>query len=423
MYSLVSAIAKSFQTQGRWVSVDITDLTFAQLFSDYTAVIATLTNPFVTGQVGLRLSAIQAQVGDSGQTFSEFLTANGNLTLPTFAPIPTINPKYVRYMDVFRAGYDVTPVGPTQAPDAQIPEGDKTWLFLTKTDPVTDYTLFYKTCLVSVNGFIHRLDASTQGVWVMDGNKSSMLSGRAEMGILDFQDVSQFEILPITPAMIYKQASGQLYQNQVRINTGVDLSTKTPMLVLGGYLHMLDSKTFRRIGQTQLLIDFNNLPFIERYHESRECIDYSSMPFQTTTRNDAQISVPDFLSDANILAYLQLSQSFLVMLDNLDVYRDSIYVEKSGMVGKLVAHGSADNPPDKPLVNGIGKLADYWYVYEDQQYSLNVVDNFWQRRKYKTVPLLQQNGVDDGRQPQDPVRHSRAYFLVIGTDLATTTTT
>lgn len=414
MYSLVSAIAKSFATQGRWESLDISTLTFEQLYTQYIKVTAVLTNPFVTGQVALNLADIQAMVGDTTQTFSEFLTANGNTTLPTTTPVPVLDTQYVHYKDAFRAGYSVQPVGPTQAPDAPLPPADKTWLFLSKAG--VDFNFFYANCLVSVNGYIHRLTANSTGAWVIDGMKTARNVNQNQIGILNFQKVSPFTVVPVTPSMIYKQSSGQLYRNQMRINLGQDLSQKTVALVLGGYLHILDAKTLYRIGQTQVAIDFNNFPLIERYYESRKFLDYSSLPFNRSTINAAQLDVNDFLSDANLLAYMQLSQTFFVILDNVEIFKDEQFVQSAQMPGMLVAY----EEPVYPLVNGIGKLGDYWSTYEDKQWSVTVVDNFWQRRAFKTLNLLEQEGISDNRITTDPVRHSKAHFLVIGTDTPVT---
>jgi hypothetical protein len=413
MYSLVSAIAKSFSSLGRWESVDISQMTFAQLFASYTRVTAVLTNPFIDGPVALDLASILGQVGDTNTTVTAFLTANANNALPTFTPVPVLKHKHVQYRDAFRAGYSVQPVGPYQAPDAQLPAKDKTYLHITNPN-VADFREFYKYCLVSVNGYLHRTDADQNGAWVIDGTKSLWKSNRNQIGFLNFQGVSTLNFVPITPQMVYKQSSSQALANQMRIDVGQDLSNKGLMLVLGGYLHFLDERTFRRIGDQQILIDFNNLPLFERYHESREVLDYSGLPFQTTTRNPSQIAVADFLSDANLTAYVTMSQSFLVIMDNPEVYRDSAFVQTVAGPGMLVAHQF----PDKPLMNGIGKLADYWSVFEDQQWSVRVVDNNWNRRVYGTMQKSYWTNIADSRLTQDPVRYSRAQFMVIGTDLA-----
>lgn len=411
MYTLVSALAKSFDTQGRWSEVAIGDMSFQCLFSQYTRVVALLTNPFVDGQVALNLEDIRSQIASPVQTFSEFLTATGNRSLPTTTDTPKLAHQTVKYRDAFKAGYLVQPVAPNAAPDAQLPPSEKTWLHLSKTG--VNFRTFQRYCLVSVNGFLHRIDCDENGCWVVDGMRSTQISNEASIGILNFQHVSPLTYVRITPEMVYKQKDEQAYRNHVYVDLGQDVSNKGLALVLGGYLHILDSRTFRRTGPSTVLIDFNNLSLFERFHESRPYLDYSSLPYQRTKRNPTQFDVSDFLSDENLLAYVTLSQSFFVVLDNPEIYRDSIYVPASPVPGKLISYVE----PLYPLVNGVGKLADYWSVYEDGQWALSVVDNRWHRRLYNTSPLLSQQGIADHRIATDPVRHSRAQFLLIGTDL------
>lgn len=416
VYSLVSALAKSFDTEGRWTAVDIGDVTFSDLYSLYTRVIATLTNPFLEAPVALELADIREQIGSPSLTFSQFLTANGNTVLPTSDMLPVLTEQTARYMDAFKAGYSVQPIAPNAALDAQLPAADKTWLYLTKAG--VDFNLFQKYCLVSVNGFLHQIDCDSTSALVMEGNRSAQLSNEATIGIINFQKVSSLTYLPITSEMIYKQTDDQTYRNHMYVDLGQDVSGKGLALVLGGYLHFLDTKTFFRISASAVCIDFNNLPLFERFNESFPYIDYSSLPYQRTKRNVTQFAVDDFLSDENLVAYATLSQSFFVLFDNPELYKDSTYVPASQVVGKLISYSE----PTAPLMNGIGKLADYWSVEEDGQWALSVVDNYWWRRVYNTAPLLSQQGISDMRVPTDPVRHSRASFLLIGTDLQQSST-
>lgn len=412
MYTLVSALVKQASPANRWQSAEIGDLSFQSLYSDYTGVIAVLSNPFLPNNVALDLNSVRTLVIDYQETFNAFLTRMGNKTLPTYTPVPSLTPKYARYSDAFKAGYKVQPVGPTQSPDAQLPNGAKTWLYLTK--PNVDFRDFYRYCLVSVNGFLHRTDADQNGAWVVDGMKTARLANRNELGIINFQGVSTLSFIPVTADMIFKQSSDQAYRNQMRIDLGVDTTGKTLMASLGGYLHVLDQSTIRRISPTEVLIDFNNLPLWERYHESRGVIDYSSLPFQRTTNNESQFAIDDFMSDANLVAYMQLSQTFFILADNPELYKETVYIPNTKITGLLIAY----TKPDKPLINGIGKLADYWARYEDGQWAVAVVDNYWHHRVYNTAPKSSLNNIADNREPTDPVSHSRGYFLHIGTDFA-----
>jgi hypothetical protein len=413
MYSLVSAMAKSFASEGRWESVDIGEMSFATLYSTYTRVIAVLTNPFIDGQVALDLASIAASVGNSQRTFNQFLTDNANNTLPTFTPVPVLQQAEVHYMDARRAGYKVERAGPPNvAPDAVLPDGDKTCAYLTKKG--LDFRTFGKYALVTINDFLHRVVFDQNGAWVIDAAKSLMKSGYNQVGILNFQKVSALTTVPVTADMIYKSNDTELYRNYMRVDLGQDISNKSVMLSLGGYLHVLDEKTFYRINDTSVVIDFNNLPLLERYHESLPYLDYSSLPFDRSTSNDSQVPIDSFFSDANLLAYMQLSQTFFIIGDNPEIYKDTKHVQTIGH--SLVAF----EKPKWPLVSCIGRLQDYWYTDEDGQWGVSVTDNRWQHRLYDTVKVPDQQNVDAARITQDRASFSRAFFLLIGTDIMLT---
>lgn len=420
MYTLVSAIAKSFASEGRWESVDIGAMPLTEIYSTYVKVYAILTNPFVTGQVSLDLADVQA--GESGLsiTFNQFLTANGTAMLPTSTTIPTITPQYAQYKDAFRAGYKVQPINATAAPDAQLPLSDKTYLYLTKLDSTgksIDFNLFFRSCMVTVNGYFHVLEASPTAAWVVDGMLSRNVSKQNQIGILNFQNLGTLTYVPITSGMIYKQNSSQVYRNQMYVNLGQDISNKTVMLVLGGYLHILDGKSMYRVGAQQVAINFNNLPILERFHESMEFLDFTNLPYLRDANDASKISVADFLSDANLVAYATMSQSFFVILDNPEIFIEYDQIQTGRLVDMLVSY----QEPKYPLINGIGKVADYWSTFEDGKWSVTVYNNRWNWRTYNTTDWRNLPVVNKARQSYNPEQHSRAFFLKIGSDMVSTT--
>lgn len=411
MYNLVSAIAKPFGAGQRWREVDIETVPLLTLFNTYSQIHAILTNPFVTGQVGLDLQTIRSAVGGTSMTFPEFLTANGNNTLQTFAPVPELKTKTVKYADAFHAGYKIQAVHSRAAADAQLPPSEKTWLKLTR--PQTNYSLFYSKCLVNVNGFFHMLDMDSTGIFVVDGMKSQQLSGMNTIGIMSFREVANLQYVPITPSMVYKQNPNQALKNQAFVQCDVDLSNKTIAVVIGGYLHILDDKVITRVSDKAVCISMQDIPIIPRYFGSRKYIDFTSLDLEKTTRNDGQIDVEDILSDESIIGLLTLSQSFLVIIDNPNLYRDKVAVR----CPKTPNHYVAYTKPNLPLVAGYGKVANYWYVKEHGQYSITTHDTLTQNYVFDTVDVIDEISVSNQRLPGNPVTYGDAYFLEIGTDL------
>lgn len=411
MYQLTSAIAKQLNGDGRWMDVAIGDIALRVLYSTYSRILATLTNPFLTDSVTLDVQEIRSMIGGSDITLNQFLAQNANLTLPTTPGNVVINPRFARYADGFHAGYKIQPIHPTASIDAQLPLSEKTWLFLTRPD--TDYHMFYDYCLVSVNGFFHMTDVSSNGVYVQDGMKSNFLSGQNQLGIYSFHDIGKIELIPITEQMVYRQNNLQKFRDRAYVNLGKDVSDKTVMLVLGGYLHVLDRKTLHRIGDGTFMIDMRNLPLIDRYYESRKYLDFSSLNLETTSRNDSQVDVENFFSDETLMAYLTLSQSFFVVLDHNDIFINKIPVKKTPNVNGFVT----SHLPVLPLVTGHGKMTNYWYEHEDGLYAISCYDTLSYNRLYDTVDIEKQISVSDSCDPQNPVEHGSAFFLEVGCDI------
>ena len=410
MYQLISAIAKPFQGNKRWINVEIGSMSLHHLFLTYSKINAILSNPFLTSSVSFDLNSIRSTQSGMTNTFNQFLTTNGSTTLVTTNVLPIINTRYAKYADAFRAGYKIDPVNSVASIDAILPLSDKKWLRLTR--PNTDYNLFYKSCLVTVNGFFHATDASVQGVYVQDGMTSAILANQNQLGIYSFRELGELTYVPITPTMIYKQNDREFFKDRCYVDLGVSNLDKTIMLVLGGYLHVLDSKTFYRVSETSFAIDFNNLPFLDRYYESKEFIDLSSLPLEKTNRNLNQVSIENFFSDENILAYLTLSQTFFVILDNPDIFINKIFVHETKMPGMYITYGV----PKYPMVVGAGKHSDYWYTYEDGQYSLTCADGCYHNRIFDTVDVASETSGSANRNPMKAVTYSQAYLLEVGID-------
>jgi hypothetical protein len=411
MYTLISAIGQPLNGAGRWRSIEIGDMPMTTIYSTYAQVYAILSNPFFPQQVCLNFAGIRSQYGGVSLTFNELLASLGSESLPTTNTLPVINTRYAKYADAIHAGYKIEPIHPTISPTTPIPRAEKTWLLVSR--PNTDYNLLYKSCLVSVNGFFHQTDVDATGLYVKDGMESCFISNDNQLGLFSFRELGSLSFIPITKSMVYKQNINQVYRDRCYINVGKDVSNKSVFLVLGGYLHVLDKKTFYRVGNGQFCIDMSNLPLFERYYESKNYIDLTSLPLQKTDKNDNQVAVDEFLSDECLLTYVTLSQSFFVILDNPEIFVEREEVKAAPMPGMFISY----TRPQFPLITGKGKLSNYWYTYEDTQYSLTCTDSYRQNRLFNTVHVNSQTSVSDQRVPTDAVRHGQGRYLKIGADL------
>ncbi|WP_233874201.1 hypothetical protein [Paraburkholderia adhaesiva] len=412
MYTLVSAMGKALGGGQDWSAIDLGDMSFAAVIQNYAVVYAVLANPFLAAPVSLNLNDILATITDQQQTFNAYLAAMGDAALPTSDTIPTLTPAYARYQDAFQAGYAIEPISPIASLTSPLPTTEKTDLFMTRES--TSYSDFIQSCMVSVNGFFHLIDTDREnGIWVIDGMKSVIHAKKIKVGIVDFEDLGTLTYVPITPEMIYKQIDTENLGNRAYLNLGVDLTGYTVMVVIGGYLHVLDAKTVSLVGIRSLMINFNNLPLFDRYYESGRFIDLSMLPLSKWPDNPHAFTVAEMISDAYIEAYLAMSQSFVVLIDNTQLWTELVGVEAPRWPGAYISYVE----PVWPLMTGSGKIAEYWPVPEDRQWSLRVEDNLKDNYLYRTVDAKGETGLTDSRNPMHAAGVSPAYFLQIGCDI------
>lgn len=413
MYSLVSAVGKPVGGTGRWTALDIGNLTFNQIYANYLRCIATLSNPFDATDTALDLATIQFTIADPSVTFNAYLAALGDASLPTTTTLPVLQTSYAKYNDAWRAGYTITPVPPNASPDLPLPPSDKTWLKLTQAG--VNFDLFNKSCMVSVNGYWHFMAADSTGAYIRDGMVSNTLSNEATCGVWSLAPLGSLQYIDIVPSMIYKQQPSDNLSDGVYINLGVPIGNKTVMLVIGGYLSVLDPSTFIQVGDQTIKIDWNNFPYFDRFFESRGTIDMSSLGLMTAANNPSQVSVADLLSDRAITAYCSLSQSFAVLLDNTEVFVDHKDVRPLKVPGTYISYVD----PWYPLITGRGKVSEYWSTFETGQWGLTVINGKIDQRTYYTAVAKELNSLADSRIPAEPFRISPAQFLMLGTDVLT----
>ena len=412
MYIFVSAIGKSVKNAGRWEDIPLGDMLISDIPSLYQKVKVVLSNPFIDHQVGLDLDTVQNILSAyNSLTFNQFLVAYGSKALPTVDTLWVLNKQYVTYCDGFQAGYAVEPANPNVAPDAQLPVADKKWLFVSR--PNTDMLKFFNNVLVSVNGFFHFTEGDASGCWIEDGMVSSIVSNEAQIGFHNFQHVGSIRLKKITPDMIYKRYENQVYRDRMCINVGEDVTNQSVGIVIGGYLHLLDDTNFYRVGDKVMEVKINNLPLIERYHESMRWLDLSSLPMERTDVNDSQVAIDSFYSDANLVAYMTLSQSFLVFIDNTELFIEREGVKASRTPGLAVGY----KEPKYPLIGGVGHVVEYWTKEEDGQYALTFKNGNHFNRMYNTVRRKNWQNVGDECIGTNLASNGPFHFLMIGTDV------
>lgn len=411
MYTYVTAYAKEKKAGSRWKEVDIKNLQLQEIFDTYRKIYCVLQNTFFQDPIGFDLESIKDTHYHSTFTLNQFLIWLENTALPHMNKIPSLDTRILKYADAFHAGYKIEAIHQTASLASPLPRSEKTYLRLTKDE--VDYKEFYEHCLVSINGYLHLTDYDINGVYVVDGNKSAVYANHNQMGIYSFLEVGKLQHIRITEDMISRQLENIPLKNKIYIKLPEKIGTKLPILVLGGYMHIFDSNMFYMVDEETLCINFSNYRWLDRYYESLKYLDFSSLPIDHYARNESQLDLVNFFSDDVIKSYLTMTQSFITLLDAEDVFAEHVAVDNTPMPGMLIT----TLKPNLPLIGGHGHFLDYWYTYEDRQYSLTCTDDLIDTRVYDTTEWKNLPSVSDGRIPTQRTKKGPSHFLRVGVDI------
>jgi hypothetical protein len=407
MYQLVSAIAQLRAISNQWAAADLRVLTLSQIDSAYSEAYLRVSHPLWTANRTMRFQEITQSYVQRDHTIAQFFAANGNNTLPAVNGLAQIVSGYVNYADAYWAGYKLNRGMLLQNPTT-IPTVDDAEVLIMQKEGV-DGRVFHKNCLVSINGLIHRTDADSTYVYVLDGARSNYHCRRNEVGILNFRGIGEMEFHSITPEMLFRSHPDQPFSNQVFINAPVVPKDKTVALVMGGYLHLLDNLTFLRTGENIFCIDTQSIALLERFFESRHLINLSSLGLDYNGNNDAQISTAQLFSDAVITKWLTLSQSFLVYIDSPNISCERLQMAPTNIAKQYLAY----EEPTLPLLGGYGLIQPYWVQENDGVFSVTVGDNVKPHYLFSTAQNVNVTMPADNRIPYDKESYSRVQFLDI----------
>ena len=408
MYTVKQAIGIRHGINKRWGIIDLPAFTMSQLYQTFRSVQVALYLPDGTTVVYLNLRDIAPQYATSTIKFADVLYAIGSGSLPTTTTGIVLNHKAAQFRDAFRAGYDVTPVNALNQLDPTLTNFELPNLRLSRPDLSVDYTYAFKHMLVSVNGLYHRTDTDgINGLMVVDGMKSSRLSGQNQVGLLSFSNMCELQIKPITANQIDLSDPGKPV-----VNLDVSSAGKSVILILAGYMVFVDGNALRQLSPTSYKIDLTNLGLVNRYYELRNYIDLTHLGIAHPSGNPTEVSIAELTSELATVNWLTLSQSFFVLLDTPSLYTQSRYLAKTGMPNIYITYSQ----PNETLVLENGRQPSYWSKFEDGQWRLDIYNNVISNAQYYSNPLPTWLNTSGGELSGNPTHLSRAYLMEIGRD-------
>jgi hypothetical protein len=411
-YTLVTALAKKKGYGQKWTAATLGSVTIRDIYNQYNGVILTLTSPFINHPIYFDLLANRGLIFDTTKTLNQWLVFNGNITLPTKNVAPSVSETYVNYRDVQRANYNVDRVTPTGSPSSQSIESDRVDILLSRAN--TDYLDMASKCLVSVNGLIHRTEGSVDGLYVRRGARSSEVANTSIVGIITFSKVADFTIIPITEEMVYKQNDDQHLYQGAYINAGVDLSNKTPILVMAGFLHIADD-LYRVVGNKEIFIDMAKMMVPERLFAAGKLMDLGPLLEDMGTSGNSLMSTANLQSDEFITKYLTLSQSFIVLVNTDNLFVEKVMCESTDLVGSFIT----SEDPIYPLIGPLGKVENYWPMPSFNKHVLHCKANLRTKYRFESTDWWNDTYIENVNELEYPFEYSAGFLMKIGKETLT----
>ena len=403
-YEIINAIGRIAHSQSQWEAVDIAKYKISILYMRYDTLRVTLMNNY-TKEVGwLSLDDVDTSIPQD-KTFKEYLEMIGDKSLPLKEGTLTLKKKGLLYKEAHTAGFKIYPVKSGMLPDDDFSRKyDYSDLFFKKED--VDYKDMYESCMITVNGFVHLTNANTQGLWVTDGYKTVRKRKKRCIGIISFENLGRLTYIPIKENMVSKLNDGIDYYREMVIDLDQDLKDKTIMIVIGGYLHVLDNDVFTRISNSAVKIRFDNIPLLERIHQSMDDLD---LDYVFDKRyGETNVHLGYIQSDEFLKRYITSNYSFIVILDNPNVFKEISYPRKRGIPNSYLYH----KRPNLPMLTRLGKFEEYLYKQDNNLFEIETADCQYHDRTYNRAGKLdKETYYDAGSTPTKRRYIADAYFM------------
>lgn len=410
MYTLISAMVLDKAINSQWKVLDISTIPVKTLFIDFNSVVITVGSVFLNKNIYVDIFTLKNDYLNYTGTVQSLLTSLGNKSLLTLPTLPNSNIKYAKYADAFSVGYKLNTTLIGAANVNQLTTSQLKDAVITRPNTTTNLQMLHDYCMVSVNGFFHRTDSDGINAYLYDAGTTVKKSNSNTVGIWSFLDIGKIVKQPIALTNIFNQGLNSTLYERTYIKIGQDVSKKTVMLVLGGYLILPETNIFWQTANDTYAINFGMLQLLERFYESQNYIDLSSLGIGVDPANVSTINVATFLSDAVLKKYLTLSQSFIVILDSPNIFINKMPVKNNTTPGYYTSF----QEPTGALFVGYGKVGEYWKANENGYWSMTVHDSIMRRYLFSNTPLDMQVNVTPMLVPSDPYVNSNATMLQIG---------
>lgn len=374
MYTYVTATVLSRTPGSPWTSADIADKALHAVFADFLRVYLTVKDSFREDRdIYVDLGAYRTELANSPMTVNEWLLSMVGRPLVTVEKLPTEDLVSAQYANAVMTGYKIQ-LGKMGYPSPEeMPVTALHDLRLTRPGMPTNMGLLHTDCLLSVNGYFHRSDYDGTSAFILDGGITAAMKRCSHTGILSFLGMGGLKTYQFRDEDIQPLTEGAPLKEGIVLTMPADLNGKSILMILGGYLIQEEAGVFYQNGDNTWVLNIKGLPYYERYLESKDEIDLTSLPVGIPdTSEEIGVVQESLLTDATLRAYLKLSQSFVAVINTPKLYMNIIALRVSQLPGLITAY----QDPVYPLFMGYGKKVEF-SKKKDRVKTFGKVPYYW----------------------------------------------
>ena len=249
--------------------------------------------------------------------------------------------------------------------------------------PNINYEELHDFALTTVNGFLHPNLPHNDGLVVRDGAASADVCLSNHVGLIGFVGVGRTTEYPITLGMISRPSTRINYRQTAYVKLGVDLTQKSVMVSLGGYLHINDD-VYDIINYEEGIIKLNleQIDLTARVFESRRYLNLDHLALTTSSAHAGALLVSELGSDEFVLRYLTMVQSFIIVVDSPCIHTTT---KPLGKIPVIPNRYEVPYEPLWPMRGNTGRLLEYWARQEYEFWTMAVSDGHYREYLYQTT--------------------------------------
>ena len=409
MYQLKGSLCLGRTIGAQWQSPDLENIFMYSVLSEFKNIFLVVTHPAADGDIYVDLNELRTEVSGYAFSVGRWLVDIGDRALPTVESLPNGELRYAKYGNARQANYHLSFALAGLNYQSEVSNASFPDIKITRPSVSTPMRTMDTHCLVSVNGFVHTTLSNDTETFIINGGITSRRVGESHVGSWSFLDIGKLDKVRIRAENIQPlEINTSLYQ-KLRFTVDCNLTNKSVMLVLGGYVNFVHPESFYQIGEKTFAVDLKRMQYEDRVMHSRNQIDLTYLELSEIDGSPNHVDKEQLRSDTVIRKYFDLSQSFLVVVDTPQLFVNRIPVIRAAFPGQYLYHEN----PVYPLQGTFGKFFEYWKRNEGDKWSLGTRDAYYKKFMFHEGAMKEPFHVSDALDPTYPFDHVYGRLLEV----------